>query len=474
MADWEELEDLYATIVGDHDFPDTSGMAALTIGGRDDYGMPYSTGAGMLPPAWGAENDPDRELVDNWQAVSTLGSTVQGVLNAAIWGGRLWLKITPTALTPTGGGDWQPLTDTPLMQPIAEADESGFATANSRPVFPGWSICTMEDAESLLKTAGGQWRGDVEWCPLCSFQLYKADPAQGALPWWVTVWLIVVGDTLVFYTTESERNGTGSDWRRFNSYEQTGREDLTPAGWRVLDLYAGEASAALTPWQLDGTTPATDTGGDWAEALGTLGNLNALAEEYVGTPPLSPPLRLCSMAHCVAVDGVQWWSNNYLRGWTVAPQPPFNVQGGRSNMEWVREMWEVGYIHVNWKPAGNDSTLNETHIYRQPWAYQHDPQAANGRGYYPTGRALGWGYLGDIWVEDGAPVLENNRLSDDLCTEAWVAGDLNWGEWAAPLRTVCTWEADTAHGHLCLVIGGTEINDTICTASCFGLRWYEP
>lgn len=475
MADWEELTDPYTEIEGDHDFPDTSGTACVSIGGADETGMILSAGAGMLPPAWGAEDDPDRERVDNWTEVADLGSVVPGVLNAAIWGGRLWLKITESAITPTeSGGDWSELTETPMTQPLGAVDENGFPTSNSRPVFPGWSVCPKEDAESLLKTAGGQWRGDVEWCPLCSFQFYKDDPAVGASPWWVTVWLVVVGDTLVFYTTESERSGTGSDWRRFNSYEQTGREETTPAGWRVLDLYEGEASTALTPWQQEDAEPATDAGEDWGEALGTLGNLNVLSADFDGVPPVSPPLRLCSMAHCVATDGVQWWSNNYLRGWSVAPQPPFNVQGGRSNMEWVQEMLEVGYIHVNWKPAANDSTLNETHIYRQPWAYQYDPQAANGRGYYPEGRALGWGYLGDIWVENGAPVLENNRLSDDLCTEAWVAGGLNWGEWAEPLRTVCTWEADTAHGHLCLIIGGTEINDTLCTDSCFGLRWYEP
>lgn len=478
MDDWEELTDPYIEIEGDHDFPDTSGTACVSIGGADETGMILSAGAGMLPPAWGAEDDPDRERVDNWTEVADLGSVVPGVLNAAIWGGRLWLKITESAITPTAsGGDWSELTETPMTQPLGAVDENGFPTSNSRPVFPGWSVCPKEDAGSLLKTASGQWRADVEWCPLCNFNYYTADPFwDDAHPIWVTVWLVVVGDTLVFWTTEGNAPGKGSDWRRFNSYEQTGREEYTLSQWMELDndMHIGGSTSAGTPWQLDGTEPATDTGEDWGETLGTLGNLNALSEEYDGVPPISPPLRLCSMAHCRQADGVQNWSNWALIGWTVHPEPPYNVQGGRSNLEWVQEMWENGYIHVNWKIATNDYQRNETHIYRQPWAYQYDPQSANGRGYYPTGRILGSGSLGEIWIGSGPPVMEDDRLSTLLCTEAWVAGGLNWGEWAEPLRTVCTWEADTDHGHICLIIGGTEINDTICTASCFGLRWYDP
>lgn len=453
--DWEKLTDPYAGIEGGHDFPDTSGTVCVSVGGADNAGLVYAAGAGMLPPAWGAEDDPDREKVDNWTEVADLGSSVPGVLNAAIWGGRLWLKITESAITPTESvDDWSALTEAPMTQPICAVAESGLPTSNSRPVYPGWSVCPKADAESLLKTSGGQWRGDVEWCPLCSFQVYKGDPSVQS-PWWVTLWLVVVGDTLVFWKTESVLGETGSDWRRLNSYEQTGREDFTPADWRNLDMNPiseFKSATALTPWQLDDTEPALAPENDWSETLGSIGNLNALSEEYVGVPPLSPPLRLCSMSHCTQQDGVLLYLNSY--------DPP---QESPADMVIVRTLFEQGYMY--------EGEHNQTMIYRQPWAYLYDPQAANGRGYYQYASALS--ALGVVKFDIGRPVLEDNRLATSHCTEGWVRDGLNWGEWAEPLRTVCSWETDTAHGYLCIIIGGTEINDTLCTASCFGVRWFE-
>lgn len=474
MTDFSLYENPYSHIEGDRDFPDTRGLLFPPVGGVSDDGstLQGATG-GICPPSWGRFNSSMRSSVQGWVTVASLGQDAGAYLNAAVWNGCLWLDITKQPITPpAASGDFEQLPqdavpDTPYLFYI---DERGAVHGASRAVFPGWAVCPMASAESMLKTAEGKWRGDLNWAPLCIFTTSATNR--------VTVWLVPVGNTLVFYMTEGNNRGLGSDWRRFSPFERVGREYIAEQNlWHQLDIdNYDNPETALTPWQNDGTEPEQQADEDVSEGQGDMGEMNLVGEANEdgdagldNPPPLSPALFVFSLAHTLGGYGIFEWANTLYYGQTEAPKPPLNPLGGRTPLQYVKEFLKVGYMHVNWQLASNWPTPDTWLIYRQPWLYRFDPWSANGRGYYGGGPAFvpeTLGYLTE-WMNLYPPTIEGGRLASKDCKEDW--SEKNWGEWAPELEITAEYETDLPNGHhLVLVLFGTEIGSTLCCGSIFG------
>lgn len=478
MTELEAYQNPYE-FAGDAGFPDTSNAKILPWSGRIASDTAEAGIAGSLPPTWGSEEDTDYQRVTGWQTVCNVLEEPEVYLSAALWDGRLWLKLTDREETPTvPRGTFVPRerNDKALMQPAFVSDafiDQGQGTPQ------GWQIIGRDDALAAVTRKDGAWRTDIDIAPLCTFTTEKTEQ-RGRV---ITLWIVAADGCISFHRTAAELGYTagfkdcpGSDWMQRNSLTATGREDLTKEEWVALSPLT-----AQSPWGDEPYTQPQEPVAGFRPSQGrgsTFGRVLTDSETDSCAGAIPPSLRLYAGRHLLTE---KWGVDARLEtpyidetGQYTYPDFSFNYFNGEGLLDWTKSLYKKGWKHVNWSVglATMGATVealppSDTYIiWRMPKLAKYDPESADGRGYHPSGDLLG-----DLAVKQGtrdSVSVKDDTINAANCAESWA--EKNWGSYAnGPMVLTSRLITFPNGGELALIIGGSWINDVLITESCYGV-----
>lgn len=395
-------------------------------------------------PAWGGADDPEYALVSGWVAVSDLdgagGSVIPGVLCAAVWGGRLWLRYAESA--PEAEAD-APEAEAGAVYGGAGSVVDGVVRLPENGRSPALYVVPMGARDGFLKREG-RWRVDVPWEVLAVYSVHpggarwsraEGDAGFGyADDWRVTIWLVPVGRALCFVTTSSSRwvDEAGSlaataERMRFSEFGRGyGPGPAEGVSWSGYGGPHGAFWCALLPWEAEGSEPWRDEGAqDWCQGFevdamrcgGVVDGLSCGRREVYARP-----VSVCGRFHDSSWCGM----GRLAMGWTVPPESLEEVLGEQVD-SWL-EALEVGLVHG---PLGLIGQLESAQDYR------FDPDSVEGLG-------LCAGYSGGCYV----------------------AGAELWPPVAARFRVTMRMRVVAAGGSAVnVVLAGTEADGVLLTAS---------
>lgn len=394
--------------------------------------------------AWGGADDADFASVTGWVAVSDMdgmgGELVPGVLLAAWWGGRLWLKYATEAPEAEAAEDEA---DSGAVYGSSGAMNDGMVVTREHGHGPALMVVPMTAREEFLKR-DGKWRADVPWEVLAVYGAHPsgaiwAEDGSMAQERRVTLWMVPVGRAVCFMATSSDRyaeDGTEAPTAARMQYSEFGR-----AYDKGIDAYGGPHVAywcALLPWEADGTEPWTgDDAAEWSEGYDP--EAMCCGTVFDGLPTLkrdafARPVSVCPRFHDSSQSGMFMAAT----GWTVAPASLTELFGVEGLETWTDAL---EYAMVT-------GVLSNVSLYETAQDYRFDPDSVEGLG-------LSAGYTAGYWVmsaECWPPVAEPYRVT---------------------LRAkVVTTGGSTLH----LVCAGSEVDGVLLTSSLFaeepsGFEW---
>lgn len=271
--------------------------------------------APALPLILGAEDDPDRAKVEDWVLVDNFGGYQD------IYAGTACGKMFLAASGSSGAGGVAP--------GIPGNECSGTISAKALPgggvalaagfSDPGFIPCPMSQRLAVVKP-GGSWRTDVSWDVLASATIPR-DPAGE----WrkigddlylyylcdcVTLWLVIVGNVVVFYSTNTDMQARHERARWQYSYYMAnmnrGRTEWhTVDDWTAWNTMIGrDWLEADLPWFEDGESSTGDPAATAAE-FGTRGGM-ATASRRQARTTCAAPMLVCPRYHTARLWVPSW------------------------------------------------------------------------------------------------------------------------------------------------------------------------
>lgn len=413
-------------------------------------------GEGAPAVAWGCVDDADYASVTGWVAVSDMdgmgGELVPGVLLAAWWGGRLWLKYAAEAPEAEAAEDEA---DSGAVYGGSGAMNDGMVVAREHGHGPALMVVPMTAREEFLKR-DDQWRADVPWEVLAVYGAHPSGAIWGedgsmAQERRITLWMVPVGRVVCFMATSSDRyaeDGTEAPTAARMLYSEFGR-----AYDKGIDALGGPHAAywcALLPWEADGTEPwgarksvdddewwTSADDDEWSEGYDPEAMCCGMV--FDGLPTLkrdafARPVSVCPRFHDSSLCGMFMAA----MGWTVAPASLTELFGVEGLETWTDAL---EYAMVT-------GVLSNVSLYETAQDYRFDPDSVEGLG-----------------------------LSAGYTAGRWVMGAECWPPVAEPYRVTLRAKVVTTGGSMLhLVCAGSEVDGVLLTSSLFaeepsGFEW---
>lgn len=170
----------------------------------------------VAPLSWGYPDDAEADSVRGWVKVTDLGQSVMtncplpndAALEAAFWGGRLWLRLV-------GGeadirrGSYDDDSESPLEETAAGGaqccvSEAWMPEGAEGGIMPLLTIVPMEKRDTLLKP-NGNWNTALSAGILAQF----CYPDSKLYAVWVRIYVFLSGGSIAFYTDVKEHDKPG-------------------------------------------------------------------------------------------------------------------------------------------------------------------------------------------------------------------------------------------------------------------------
>ena len=205
---------------------------------------PWLNSAGENGAVWpwrlffGAEDDPNRKKVYNWQQVDDLAGLAK--LWAGVYNGTIYLHAGDSP--PEDAADSDDITGTPISGGGSVMPERWH---NGEPVLP-FTPVPMDARDALLKTADGKWRRLI-WEPAAIFdyaptkEIITEDSEYNLKRY--TLWIVVENPYVAFYTTEANFS---------SKYFKNGEQARWPYGYYSKLLNDGAPETYTTNLSIDG------------------------------------------------------------------------------------------------------------------------------------------------------------------------------------------------------------------------------
>ena len=433
-----------------------SGRLAACANMQDGVAGSGIGGEGAPAVAWGGADDADYPRVTGWVAVTDMdgkgGTLVPGFLQAAWWGGRLWLRYSKELSG--GGGDAEAEEDAEAVYGAAGTMVDGVLRTREHERGPALLVVPMSERESWLKR-DGQWRADVPWEVMA---LYGVHPSGAWYRWdeeddtaymepevRVTIWMVPIGRAICFMTTSSDKYYFSEKLAYLEpvaqrlKYSEFGRDydatvdELTEKGPHMA------FEAALLPWEAEKCEPWTGVSEADGWSLGSEADSMCCARFADGVPmqrraAYYRPVSVCSRFHDSSSCGMY----QATTGFTVLPGDPEAEFEDRLKdiLGAPVESWldALEYAMTKGLLGGDMVSLYET-----AQDYRFDPDSVEGLG-------LSAGYAAGYWVRSAE----------------------QWPPIAEPYRVTLRAEVETIGARpLYIVMAGTEVDNVLLTASMF-------
>lgn len=277
-----------------------------------DFSQGSGGGAFALPLAFGAEDDPDRALVEEWVQVDDFGGYENVFAGVAC--GKMFLRFGGSE---SGNSAFcAATTERGLNGGSVVAEGAPGGGHARRPGTPdlGFLPCPMSGRGALL-CPGGRWRTDLSWDFMASVTLLRSPAGhwQGGSLWYnadcVTLWVVVVGNFVCFYSTKTDLKDRRGGTCEFSYYLNlmTGRsapeytvDDYTSWARRV----GRDWLEADLPWMQDGASGATaDTDPDCPGEISTRFGMASMDSQTAYHSSCCMPQLICPRYHTAQL----WW-----------------------------------------------------------------------------------------------------------------------------------------------------------------------
>lgn len=277
-----------------------------------DFSQGSGGGAFALPLAFGAEDDPDRALVEEWVKVDDFGGYADVFAGVAC--GKMFLRFGGSE---SGNSAFcAATTERGLNGGSVVAEGAPGGGHARRPGTPdlGFMPCPMSGRGALL-CPGGAWRSDLSWDFMASVTLLK-DPAgtwRGGSLWYnadcVTMWVVVVGNYVCFYSTKTALKDRRGGTCQYSYYLNlmTGRRgpEYTVDDYSAINRRMGrDWLEADLPWMQDGAREVSaNTDPDCPGEISTRYGMASMDSQTAYHSSCCMPQLICPRYHTAQL----WW-----------------------------------------------------------------------------------------------------------------------------------------------------------------------
>ena len=277
-----------------------------------DFSQGSGGGAFSLPLAFGAEDDPDRALVEEWVKVDDFGGYAD--VFAGVAAGKMFLRFGGSE---SGNSAFCAATTERGLSGgsvVAEGAPGGGHARRAGTPDLGFMPCPMSGRGALL-CPGGAWRSDLSWDFMASVTLLK-DPAgtwRGGSLWYnadcVTLWVVVVGNFVCFHSTKTalkDRKGGTCQYSYFLNL-MTGRRGpkYTVDDYTAVNRRMGrDWLEADLPWMQDGGSEVSaNTDPDCPGEISTRYGMASMDSQTAYHSSCCMPQLICPRYHTAQL----WW-----------------------------------------------------------------------------------------------------------------------------------------------------------------------